>query len=84
MTTTPSEPSPEPTVVPSGDPRPGSIPDPEPGDDPGVAPAPEVDPDSARAAACGCSRFPARQATPQLTAHARASIRPSAERVPAA
>ncbi|MDH2415938.1 hypothetical protein [Nocardioides sp. CER19] len=34
MTTTPSEPSPDPTVVPSGDPGPESTPDPEPEHDP--------------------------------------------------
>jgi hypothetical protein len=50
MTTTPNEPSPEPTVVPSGDPGPESTPEPEPGEDPGVPPAPEVDPDSSEAA----------------------------------
>jgi len=44
MTTTPNEPSPEPTVVPGGDPGPESTPDPEPGQDPGVPSAPEVDP----------------------------------------
>jgi hypothetical protein len=48
MTTTPQEPSPDPDVVPSGDPDPISTPPPQPGEDPGVAPAPEVDPDQVR------------------------------------
>jgi len=50
MTTTPSEPSPEPTVVPSGDPGPESTPEPEPGEDPGVPTTPDVDPDPAETA----------------------------------
>lgn len=48
MTTTPEEPSPEPTIVPSGDPGPGSTPDPVPTGDPDSPPAPEVDPDTVR------------------------------------
>lgn len=45
MTTTPSEPSPDPEVVPSGDPSPISTPEPEPGEDPGVPPTePEIQP----------------------------------------
>ncbi|WP_346384982.1 hypothetical protein [Nocardioides sp.] len=43
MTTTPSEPSPDPEVVPSGDPDPISTPDPEPGADP-TPTRPDVEP----------------------------------------
>ena len=46
MTTTPSEPNPDPEVVPSGGlPSPISTPQPEPGEDPGVPPTePEIEP----------------------------------------
>ena len=44
MTTTPSEPSPDPEVVPSGDPSGVPTPDPMPGEDPGTTP--EVQPAS--------------------------------------
>ena len=45
MTTTPAEPSPDPTVVPSGDPGTESTPDPEPTADPGTSPEPDVAPE---------------------------------------
>ena len=50
MTTTPNQPGPDRTAVPSGDLGPESVPEPAPGEDPVAAPAPGFDPDATEAA----------------------------------